>query len=117
MVVVEDDVDSLDLLRFVLEGCGATVVALSSALEGARALRTVSANVLVTDISMPDYDGFWLLREVRKAPGLGTLPVLAITGVADLNLVRRAGFDAAMQKPFDPERLCGVIADMLSGRD
>jgi CheY-like chemotaxis protein len=114
VLLVNDISDSLELLQVALEYCGALVVAAMSAKEALARLRTVQPDVVVTDLTMPEYDGFWLLRQIRGA-GL-TMPVIAVTGVYDVSPANDAGFARVMRKPLDPWDLCTVIANTARQR-
>jgi CheY-like chemotaxis protein len=118
VLVVEDDDDSRELLETILVYCGALVTAAASALEAMNILRRVTADVLLSDISMPEQDGYWLIREVRALPPErgGTIPAVAITAHgyphgADRTLT--AGFQAHLCKPVDPWELARTIATLV----
>lgn len=120
VLLVEDDADSRDLLETVLRYCGALVTSAASADEAMRMLERVKPDVLLTDISMPEHDGYWLIREVRALPldRGGALPAIAITAHGQQHGVDRAlvaGFQAHMRKPVDPWELARVVAS-LAGR-
>ena len=122
-LLVEDDPGLLDMLGKTLERAGFTVV---KAVHGADALiqmRNVSADIVVTDILMPEMDGFELIRTLRaKWP---QLPIVAMSGIEDTpnfrNLALKFGAKAALSKPVNRAHLVEVMrevldADSLSGR-
>ncbi|MBM4441193.1 MAG: response regulator [Candidatus Rokubacteria bacterium] len=121
VLVVDDDPEARTLMQTVLEYAGALVTLVPGAREALRSLHRVTPDVLVTDIAMPDENGYWLIREVR-ALGAVTghrLPTIAITAHSDAHGPERtlaAGFDAHLRKPVDPWELCRVIA-ALGRRD
>jgi CheY-like chemotaxis protein len=112
VLVVKDNEDSRDLLRFALEYCGALVTTAGSMEEAMRILGNLRPHVLVTDISMPD-DGLQLVRAVlavARAKGIDSIPAIAITahrGRRDELLAE--GFVELVDKPLNPIELCGVI--------
>ena len=100
VLVVEDTDDSREVLRAVLEYCGALVTT-----------ATVRPHVLVTDIAMPD-DGLELIREVktvaeRKGIHFPTIAITAYTGRREE--LQAEGFAELLEKPLDPVTLCGVV--------
>jgi PAS domain S-box-containing protein len=120
VLVVDDEPDTLDFLVAVLKGCGAEVTTASSAAEAFRLMREVKPDVLVSDIGMPDEDGYALIRKVRRLEDDkgGRTPAIALTAYAreaDRREAIRAGFQTHMTKPVEPSELVEVIAS-LAGR-
>jgi CheY-like chemotaxis protein len=114
VVLVEDHDDSRELLALMLEQCGAVVVSAPSARTGLQAVLENRPDVVVSDIGMPGEDGYWLIREVHNR--LGDLPAVAVTGFSDRYHPRQAqeaGFNEYLNKPVDPELLCGTVAKVL----
>ena len=116
VLVVDDDATSRASLAAALETLGAQV---STAQSGHDALDVVAQqhpSVVLSDLAMPDGDGFWLLDHIRHLPdGGGRLPVVAVTahaGTADRSRVMAAGFDAYLCKPVDVPTLASVIVDV-----
>lgn len=116
VLLVEDDRDVLEVFRTTLSEAGATVLAVPSVVEALAALGTFRPDVLVSDVSMPLRDGFWLVRELRGLPGLDALPALAVTGWADVGAALGAGFDVCLRKPIDPAELCAAVATLARRR-
>jgi PAS domain S-box-containing protein len=118
ILVVEDDPDAAEIAVRTLQDAAATVISASSVAEGLALIGDSSAlrpNVIVTDIGLPDHDGYGLLAGVRaRLPEEGgTIPVVALTAYAspaDRARALRAGFDAHLAKPFNPETLVAVVA-------
>ena len=120
VLLVEDDDDARSLLETVLRYCGALVTAVASAEEAMHTLRRVKPDVLLSDISMPVQDGYWLIREVRAlSPDRGgAMPAIAITALGhphDVGRTLAAGFQAHLRKPVDPWELARTVAS-LAGR-
>ncbi|MGF2036601.1 MAG: ATP-binding protein [Nostoc sp. CmiVER01] len=118
VLVVDDDPDSLDFAAFVLEQDGAFVIALSSAYEALKTLTEIKPDVLVSDISMPDMDGYMLIRKVRSwTPEQGgQIPAIALTAFAkndDRQEALKAGFQMHLPKPFNPEKLIAAIVQLI----
>lgn len=119
VLVVEDDADSLTLLQTILQYCGALVTAVGSARDALTTLERVKPDLLVSDLSMPHEDGYWLIGQVRALPADrgGTMPAIAITALGPPHGVDRtlaAGFQAHQRKPVDPWELARTIAALVS---
>jgi CheY-like chemotaxis protein len=111
VLVVEDTDDSREVLKVVLEYCGALVTTAESADKAKRILETIRPHVLVTDIAMPA-DGLELIREVKavaESKGIH-IPAIAMTAYQDRREELLAeGFAELVEKPLDPITLCGVV--------
>ena len=118
VLAVDDDRDSLELLRSVLDLQGATVVTAGSSKEALERLQDGPFDVLLSDIEMPGGDGIDLLRQVRAQGaerGL-RLPAIAITAygrVEDRIRILSAGFNSHLAKPVDPSELVAVILSVI----
>jgi PAS domain S-box-containing protein len=118
VLVVDDEPDTLDFLVAVLEGCEAEVMTASSAAEAFRLMREAKPDVVVSDIGMPDEDGYEFIRKVRRLGDDegGRTPAIALTAYAreeDRRATIRAGFQTHMTKPVEPSELAEVIADLV----
>jgi len=121
ILIVEDDPDGRDITMQALTDAGATVKAVASAREALVYLRAAEQpliQIVVTDIGMPEQDGYTLLRELRELPSHlgGELPAIAVTSYATVEDRRRAlkaGFAAHIGKPFAPMTLVSTIARAL----
>jgi CheY-like chemotaxis protein len=119
VLLVEDDPDCRDVLAFWFESFGATVIAVASAHEALAQLEGSLPDVVVTDIAMPDHNGFWLLERVRQAlaPRGVRVPVIACSGLdayASAAPGPLSGFDGYVTKPVDPARLAACIARVVA---
>ncbi len=118
VLVVDDDADSRDFVAFVLEQDGACVFTVSSAFEALQTLPQVKPDVLVSDISMPEMDGYMLIHQVRSwTPEQGgQIPAIALTAFArnnDQHKALKAGFQMHLSKPLNPEKLVAAIAKLV----
>jgi signal transduction histidine kinase/ActR/RegA family two-component response regulator len=117
ILVVDDDDDGRALTSLVLTQAGATVKAVGSVREALDMLTSERPDVLVSDVGLPDQDGYALIGQLRqheKDHG-GFLPAVALTGYAraeDRARVLAAGFQAHVPKPVEPVELATVIADL-----
>jgi PAS domain S-box-containing protein len=118
VLVVDDQADARDLIRRVLEDCAATVLTAATATEALRLIELRRPHVLVSDIGMPEVDGYELLRRVRALDRGGRLPAIALTAFArseDRTKALRAGFMVHVAKPVDPSELVATVAS-VAGR-
>ncbi|MEG4959052.1 MULTISPECIES: chemotaxis protein CheB [unclassified Microcoleus] len=122
VLVVDDEADTRDLLKFVLENYGADVLTVESARAAMAALRETPGryDVLISDIGMPDENGYFLIRQVRAlaAEAGGKIPAAALTAYASDREQERAieaGFQTHIAKPIKPIQL-GLIIANLAGR-
>jgi signal transduction histidine kinase len=115
VVVVDDNPDARELVATVLRGQGAVTVVASSAAEAFAAVVEARPDVLVSDIGMPDEDGYALLRRVRAVASLPALALTAYAGLDDARQAEVAGFDRHLAKPIAPALLVDAVA-RLAGR-
>jgi len=115
ILVVEDLSDTREIIKFVLERAGARVSAVDSFAPAVEKLSGDRPDFVVTDIGMPEFDGYALfskIKEYDEANGLRT-PTIAVTALAtpfDRERALEMGFDAYVAKPFDPAELIQIIA-------
>jgi PAS domain S-box-containing protein len=117
VLLVEDNPDTLEMLKFIFDESGAEVIAVTSVEEALDALERFRPDALVSDIAMPDRDGYDLIREVRsREPEQGgKIPAVAVTAYAraeDRVRVLAAGFQMHIAKPIDPDELIAVVASL-----
>ena len=118
VLIVEDDPECRELVQIILERAGARVTAVSSAREAIAALRVSPPDALVSDIGMPDEDGFALISKVRNLAGpVADTPALALTGYAQLanDALLPGRFQKVALKPIDPRQLVATVASLVSG--
>jgi PAS domain S-box-containing protein len=117
VLVVDDEPDTLELLRTVLEFRGASVVTGQSAAQALERLEEASPDVLLSDIGLPGKDGLELIREVRSLPPDrgGRIPAVALTAYTraeDRTTTLAAGFDIHIPKPVQPAEVVAVVANL-----
>ena len=115
LLVVDDHLDTVELIAFVLRRQGAVVRTATSAQEALAAWRTHPAQVLVTDLSMPGMDGYALLAAIGVVPGSGAQAV-ALSGLAradDRERALAAGFTAHLAKPVEPDLLVATLERLV----
>jgi signal transduction histidine kinase/CheY-like chemotaxis protein len=120
VLAVDDQADARELMRRVLEDCGARVMTAASAAEALELVEREKPDLIVSDLGMPEADGFELLKRLRTlGPERGgNIPAIALTAFArseDRMKVLRAGFRIHISKPVDPAELCVAVAN-VAGR-
>lgn len=121
VVLVEDHLDSRWALGMLMKMYGAQVTAAADGQEGLAAIRLVRPDVVVTDLSMPNLDGYGLIRKVRALgpEAGGTVPFIAFssrTHPEERARTREAGFALHLGKPATPEELVQAILKVVTGR-
>ena len=113
VLVVDDEPDARALIKRVLDDCQARVTTAASAGEALEALRQETPDVLISDIGMPDEDGYGLMRCVRAmSDGHSTIPAIALTAYArieDRVKAINAGFQLHLSKPVKPAELVTMV--------
>ena len=120
MLAVDDEEDTREMIRAVLEHCKMEVITAASASEALAALAESHPDVLISDLGMPGDDGFALISKVRALPAErgGQIPAAALTAYVrgeDRVKVLRSGFQLHVSKPLEPNELVAVVAN-LAGR-
>ena len=119
VLVVDDQPDARRLIAKVLQEAGATVTAAATVREALQALESKEGvpHVLISDLSMPDEDGFDLIRQVRAAGhSVQQLPAVALTAFTDKESARSAllgGYQVHVPKPVEPNDLIAVVASLM----
>ena len=111
-LVVDDVADVTEMLAVVLTHAGYSVVTAASAPAALKAARERQFDVIISDIGMPEMNGYQLAREMRTLPGYESIPMVAVTGYSmfdDKERSTNAGFNAHMTKPIDPRALLDLI--------
>jgi PAS domain S-box-containing protein len=120
VLLVDDEPDTRALISQLLSQCKATVRAASTADEGLALVREFAPDVIVSDIGMPDKDGYEFIRDVRALPSDqgGRTPALALTAFArseDRTRAMIAGYQVHVAKPLEPQELLATVGS-LAGR-
>jgi CheY-like chemotaxis protein len=116
ILVVDDELDTLEIQCLILRLAGATVECVSSVSQALAAIAALQPDLIVTDLAMPERDGFELLRAIRTLPadnGRDT-PVVVVSGHAhDLGeRAAREGATRVLAKPVDPHELTALAASL-----
>ena len=117
LMLIEDDPDTLEILRATLELHGFRVTACESAAESLEVAPTIPVDLIISDIGMPHMDGFEMIQRLRELEDYESVPAIALTGYAsqkDEKAALAAGFDAHISKPVDPAELLKLINRMIA---
>lgn len=117
VLAVDDDRDSLEVIRRILLGRNAEVHVASSVDQAIEVFKTASPDVILSDIGMPGHDGYELIRRIRQQPGGGNVPAAALTALArseDRMRALRAGFQTHVAKPVAAGELVAVVRSLAS---
>lgn len=119
ILLVDDMEDMLQVFKSLLETTGAVVFDAASAQQGLEILGREEVDLLISDIAMPEVDGYEFLKRVRAMPKYGQLPAIAITSMrrdTDIARARAAGFSAHLGKPVSVERPNAIVSELLPKR-
>jgi signal transduction histidine kinase/CheY-like chemotaxis protein len=117
VLVVDDEADARELVQVVLTDAEAVVIVAASAEEALALVRSRRPHVIVSDIGMPDRDGYEFIRDVRRLPSAegGRTPAIALTAFArseDRTRAMRAGYQVHVSKPIEPDELVATIKSL-----
>jgi DNA-binding response OmpR family regulator len=116
ILVVEDDPNILRQIEFNLKSHGYTVVTATSGVDALRQMLLQRPSLLITDIMMPEMDGYELVAALRRDHALSDLPVIMLTARTsedDMVLGYTSGTDLYLTKPFDPAELVAFVERIL----
>nr|WP_242026657.1 ATP-binding protein [Phormidium tenue] len=123
VLAVDDDADSREILTFILEQAGAVVTATASAVEALQALSQSAFDVLISDIGMPDMDGYMLLQHITAQAESGeqaaaypwpkAIALTAYAGEINQQKALAVGFQRHFSKPVEPAALVAAIASLM----
>ncbi len=119
VLIVDDEQDSVEIVRRVLERSGANVSAATSMQEALDNFTSFAPHVVLSDIGMPHHDGYELISRLRRLPGGRSVPAVALTALArneDRARALRAGFQMHVAKPVDFAELLTVVQNLASLR-
>lgn len=116
ILVVEDNTELLDLLRLHLKAAGFAVATATDGIEALRKARSVSPDLVLLDLGLPELDGLAVYETLRNAPGTASVPIIVLTGLPD-GLARCAGLQFShsefISKPVNPRHLIALIKNLL----
>lgn len=120
VLLVDDEAGLREAVQAYLEDSGFTVETASNATEGWDKLQVNTPDVLISDVMMPQVDGYQFLKQVREDPRYKSLPVVFLTArgmTSDRIQGYSAGVDAYLPKPFDPEELVAIVTNLIGRQE
>ena len=122
ILIVDDDADSREMLRFFLEDKKAQIMTVGTAWEAVVQFSAFEPDILISDLGMPEMDGYDLIKQIRAMPSEngGRIPAIALTGYVSVEEQKRvdaAGFDVHVAKPVDFNKLVETISRLLNHAD
>ncbi len=112
ILVIDDNLDTADSLRLMLQLCGHAVEVALSGADGIEVARAFLPDVILCDLGLPHLDGLEVAEAIRADPAMRGVRLIAITGYGgpeDVERALRAGFDAHLTKPADPAQLLELV--------
>jgi CheY-like chemotaxis protein len=104
ILIVEDNEDNQELMRFLLERAGYDVISVENGLEGVKTARREKPDIILMDLSLPELDGWSAARQIKADPEIGNIPMIAVTAhtlPGDRRKALDAGFDSYISKPIN----------------
>jgi PAS domain S-box-containing protein len=122
ILVVDDEIDTRDLIAFLLEQAGATVATAASASEALILLIRSKPDLIVSDVGMPEMNGYMLMKQIRTLPPDqgGQVKAIALTAYAgdfDQQQALQAGFQRHLAKPIEPQELIQAISALCNSAE
>lgn len=117
ILTIDDSKTIRDMLRLTLVDAGFDVLQAVDGRDGTEVLARERVDLVITDINMPNMDGYGVIRHIRSDEAYRGLPVLVLTTESEVekrNIAREAGATGWMVKPFDPERLIATINKVMA---
>jgi CheY-like chemotaxis protein len=112
ILVVDDEPSWLKVLRYFLENKGYSVLTVGSGTEALKSLQTFHPDIILSDVRMPEMNGFDLLDTIRKTPAVASTPVIFFSAIDDYDARKTAkdlGAADYIVKPFDQEEVASVL--------
>ncbi len=120
ILVVEDEADALELVKFNLEQAGLDVIEAVDGIQALKQVRAASPNLVVLDLMIPELDGLEVCKLLRRDPATSTIPIIMLTAKAaevDRVLGLELGADDYVTKPFSPRELVLRVKNLLERRE
>ena len=120
ILVVDDSSETTDMLSKLLEMDGAEVHTARGGMEALALAGKSTFDLVISDISMPEMDGYQLLQQLRQLPQMANVPALALTGfgrISDIDRAHRVGFTKHFTKPLDIDKLLGSVRELTGLND
>ena len=121
LLIVEDEIDAREMVTLLLEQCGAKIISADSVKQALILYEKHQPDIIISDISMPNEDGYDLIRQIRQNQNPQTdIPAIALTAYAreeDKQQALKAGFDLHLPKPIEPLQLIQSLSQFIESND
>jgi two-component system cell cycle response regulator len=120
ILIIEDNPPSLQLMSYLLEAFGYTVITASDGADGLELARRQVLDLIICDIHLPRVDGYEVARRLKGHPALSRIPLVAVTALAmvgDRDRILAAGFDGYIDKPIDPQKFSEQVRSLIGRPD
>lgn len=117
IVIIDDDIDILDQMGYALELAGFVTHKASNGRDGIQLIKSYEPDLVVSDINMPDMDGYTILRELKKQPQTADIPFIFVTAQSDRSSFREGmelGADDFLPKPFSGNELIRAVSTQIA---
>ena len=116
VLVVEDDTEMVDLLRFNLQKAGFAIATATDGIEALKKVRSLAPDLILLDLMLPELDGFSVCEILRRDPETASIPIIMLTALSN-ELARMTGLASGandyFSKPFSPRQLVSRVKDLL----
>ncbi len=119
VLLIEDNAANLELMTYLLGASGYNTSSAIDGFTGLEAAKTGEYDLILTDILMPQLDGYEFARRCKADSHLARIPLVAVTALAmigDRERIFAAGFDGYISKPIDPHKFVAQVASFLASR-
>lgn len=116
VLIVEDNEDNQDLMRFLLERAGYEVMSAENGLAGIQAAKRDKPDIILMDLSLPELDGWSAARQIKADPDVADIPLIAVTAhtlPGDRRKALDAGFDVYISKPINIHMFDSTVGKVL----
>ncbi|MEM1391830.1 MAG: PAS domain S-box protein, partial [Cyanobacteria bacterium P01_H01_bin.150] len=118
ILVVDDEVDSLELIAFILQREGAIITSATSASIALEIISNSTPDLIISDIGMPEMDGYELIKRIRASEKSKSIPAIAVTaytGEVNQQQAIAAGFQQHISKPIDANKVVDIVMELVKG--
>jgi two-component system, OmpR family, alkaline phosphatase synthesis response regulator PhoP len=116
ILVVDDDAELIELMRFNLKNAGFSIGTALNGLEALKKARSISPDLIILDLMMPELDGFAVCEILRRDRSTASIPILMLTALSS-ELGRLTGFECGatdyLTKPFSPKSVVARVQSLL----
>ena len=120
ILIVDDDPDQVDLVRVSLKEAGFAIGTATDGVDALKKARSMSPDLIVLDLMMPEMDGFTVCETLREHPATASVPIIILTGMTS-QMSRLTGLESGANdyliKPFDPNQLISKVEGLLCRPD